>query len=231
VSIALLVMTDGRRDCLPRAIESLERVVTGPITRRVIHDDSGDIDYRRWLRETYPGYDLVMTVARSGFGGAYASAWTHLAQGCERLVFGVEDDFVFQRPVDLAAMADVLDAHPQLAQLALRRQAWNADEHAAGGVVEQHPDAYEEHRDDLGRVWLEHQLYLTTNPGLYRRGLCAAGWPVVPQSEGQLTHRLLREGMAWDGIPGDQVRFGLWGARHSGVWVEHIGHTRAGTGY
>jgi hypothetical protein len=146
-------------------------------------------------------------------------------------VFSTEDDFLFARPVDLSAMGAVLDANPHLVQLALRRQPWNAEERSAGGIVEQHPEAYTEHRDSEGRAWLEHRLFMTTNPSLYRRSLCAMGWPDVPRSEGQLTAYLLRHGVTTTGMPAERVRFGFWGARDSGEWCEHIGHERVGTGY
>jgi hypothetical protein len=231
VSIALLVMTDGRGELLARALASFDAMVTGPITRRVIHDDSGDDGYRAWLRATYPGYELVTTPARSGFGGAYASAWAHMAKGPERLTFGLEDDFLITRSIDLAEMAAVLDANPHLLQMALRRQPWNDVERAAGGVVEQRPGAFTEVQDEAGRAWLEHREWLTTNPSLYRRSLCAMGWPDVPRSEGEFTHYLLRHGTWVERVLPDAVRFGYWGSRDSGVWCQHTGHERVGHGY
>lgn len=229
MSIALLAMTDGRGELLARALASFAAMVTGPITRRVIHDDSGDDGYRAWLRATYPGYELVTTPHRAGFGGAYASAWTYMARGPEQMIANLEDDFLITRPVDLAEMTAVLDANPHLVQLALRRQPWNEVELAAGGVVEQRPDAFTEVRDEHGRVWLEHREWMTTNPSLYRRPLCAMGWPDVPRSEGEFTHYLLRHGVA--GVSPDAVRFGYWGSRDSGVWCQHIGRERVGHGY
>ena len=38
----LLVMTDGRVDCLSRAIESARENLCGEVTHKVIHDDTGD---------------------------------------------------------------------------------------------------------------------------------------------------------------------------------------------
>lgn len=227
--IALVVMTDGRRDCVVRTVASFNEQVTGPVTRRIIHDDSGDGDYRHWLKTTFPGFELAASGRRQGYARAYAHAWEYVARGRERFVFGLEDDFLFQRPVDLAEMATVLDNNPHVAQLALRRQPWNEAEHAAGGVVELNPDAYTEVADDAGRRWLEHRLFWTSNPALYRRGVCEMGWPTVPQSEGQWTHFLLKHGMG--GTVGADVRFGYWGGRDSGVWVHHIGDKRVGMGY
>lgn len=218
--ITLLVMTDGRRDCITEAIASADTALVGPVSRRIIHDDSGDPGYQAWLTETFTGFELVATDGRAGFGGAIRNAWQHISTDT-RFVFHLEDDFTLNRPVDLTAMADVLDRHPHLVQLALRRQPWNADELAAGGIVEQHPADFADCTDGVNH-WLEHRRFFTTNPSLYRSTLCKQPWPRGHESEGRFTHHLLAS---------PKVRFGYWGSRASGEAVTHIGHQRVGVGY
>jgi hypothetical protein len=229
MSIALLVITDGRRDCIRQTIPSALAMLEGPITRRVLYDDSGDPDHRDWLADEFPTFELIYhPEGRQGFGGAIRTAWGHLAHGRERLIWHAEDDFLYNRPVQLMGLAQVLDAHPHLVQMALRRQPWNEHERQAGGIIEQHPDAYTEHT--LGKyAWLEHRLFLTTNPSLYRRTLCTTDWPEGPNSEGHFTHQLLRDGSPE--VDGERVRFAFWGTRDSGEAVTHIGHERVGVGY
>jgi hypothetical protein len=227
--IALLVITDGRRDCIEQTLASARENLHGPITRRVIFDDSADPDHRAWLQAHYPGWQHVNGGRRRGFDGAIRCAWTFLRQQRESYVFHLEDDFTFNRPVDLVYLTYVLRRNPYLAQLALRRQPWNDDERAAGGIVEQHPDDFVEVDDHSGSVWLEHRRFFTTNPSLYRRALMDVDWPEGANSEGRFTHHLLEKG--YDGIPGEDVRFGFWGSRDSGEAVEHIGRQRVGTGY
>lgn len=229
MSVVLLVITDGRRDCIAQTIDALDRHLAGPVTSRLIHDDSGDPSYRVWLRSTYPRWGLYVTPGRSGFAGAYASAWWHLARLFEPWVFTIEDDMVLQRPVDLAAMVEVMKANPHIAQMAWRRQAWNDAEKTAGGLVELHGHSFTDHADEHGRAWLEHRMWWTTNACLHRRELCKMGWPQVPQSEGAWTHYLLRHGAL--GVEPDRLRFGYWEGRHMPPLVEHVGHQRAGTGY
>ncbi|MCK9921602.1 hypothetical protein MXD61_06815 [Frankia sp. AgPm24] len=234
MDITVLVMTDGRDDLLDRTLQSAQWSLGGPITRWMIHDDTGDAQHREALKARYPQAGVISASnRRAGFGGSLRWAWiviTLLAKADEEcFVFHLEDDFVFRHPVDLRAMADVLTAHPHLAQLALRRQPWNPAERAAGGIVEQHPDDYTEVRDGE-HAWLEHRQFFTTNPCLYRRELCTAGWPTGPESEGRFGLGLLDTGLPW-GVPGDEVRFGFWGGRDSGEQVEHIGTARVGTGY
>lgn len=242
-TIAVLVMTDGRDGLLRQTIESARANLAGNIIERWIHDDGGSLEHGAMLDALYPEFVQIPHVPgrRQGFGGAIDCAWRHLANNSTAdYVFHLEDDFTFNRPVDLDAMAEVLACTPDLAQMALRRQPWNDAERAAGGVVEQYPDAYtdvamiQKAYGDPGRVgqmsyWLEHTLFFTTNPCLYaRRVPTPAGqqavlspWPSGPNSEGRYGIRLREYG----------YRFGFWGRRDDAPWVHHIGDARAGHGY
>lgn len=220
MTTTLMVMTDGRLDYLARSLTTVNRL-HGDITRRVLHDDTGDDDYRDYLRDLYPDWEVIGTPQRAGFAGAYRSAWAQLAGTCDYLL-STEDDFVFTRDVDLTAMAAVLaDRHPHLAQLALRRQPWNDAEKAAGGIVEQSPDDYPEHRDEHGE-WLEHRRFFTTNPSLIPAWVLRRPWPTGPNSEGRFGVALFTD---------PAKRAGFWGSKSSGEWVQHIGAERRGHGY
>lgn len=229
MSIVLLVMTDGRKDCIERTIPSALACLEGPITRRVIYDDSGDPQHRDWLASMFPTFELIHATHRQGFGGAIRYAWARLAHGPERYILHLEDDFTFNAPVPLNGLVQVLQANPHIAQMALRRQPWGPREELAGGVIEQHPDAYVEHT--LGKyAWLEHRLFWTTNPSLFRRTMCAGTeWPEGAESEGHFTHQLLRDGSPE--VDGEHVRFAYWGTRSDPEAVTHIGHQRVGSGY
>jgi hypothetical protein len=221
--ICLAVVTDGREDYLTAAIESAETHLIGPISERVMYDDTGDDDYRRDLASRFPGWRHINAGPRQGFGGAIQALWRHLRDfSTSRWVFHLEQDFTFNRDVNLLDMVLVLEKHQHLVQLALRRQPWNEHERLAGGIVEQHPESYEE-RTWRGLSWLEHRLFFTTNPSLYRRALCWLDWPEGGESEGHFSHQIIQSA--------PDARFGFWGPRDSGEWVTHIGHERVGTGY
>lgn len=224
--IALMVITDGRAWCLKRTLASFDNMVDGPVVDRLIVDDSLDPAYAAWLDETYPAYRRMHHAGRRrGFCGAIQSGWSAIPSEVDFLVH-LEDDFVFECPVDLSAMAHVLATHPELVQLVLKRQAWNDQEKAAGGIVEQWPDEYVDRRDagphDVPLHWLEHRLFFSTNPTIYRRSLLDLGWPGPPACEGEFTRRVLEDPAA---------RFAFWGKRDDPPWVTHIGLERAGSGY
>lgn len=228
MNVVLLVMTDGRGDCLDRTLASFDDMVSGPITYRVIHDDSGDPGYRSWLQSSFPGFTVIGAGHRVGFSAAYGNAWRHLAGREEHFVAAWEDDFTVDRPVDLTDLARLLDDRPHLAQVALRRQAVG-HEIPHGGFMEMYPDWYVDCAD--GDVsWVETTRNFTTNPSLYRRQLCETGWPDREHSEGRYGFQLRERGLPW-GIPGEDVRFGFWGSKADSPRVRHIGDVRVGTGY
>lgn len=222
VSTALLVMTDGR-DCIHETIDSALRNLypLSEITEMWIHDDSASKAHTLQLIKRYPEFTVVSWESRRGFGGAIQGAWQVLREMSEAdYVFHLEDDFTFNRPVDLLGMQRLLTERPKLSQVALRRQPWNDAERAAGGVVEQWPYTYHDHADhDL--AWLEHGNFFTTNPCLYRSTLMDRTWPDGKESEGHFGMALKESGM----------NFAFWGSRDSGEWVTHIGHERNGLGY
>lgn len=178
-----------------------------------------------------------------GFCEATRRAW--ILGGEERwpnppFVFYLEHDFLLTRTVYLGELAIVLNADPQLAQLALMRDAVNEQEIGAGGLFESRPGQYTRRSmnlrtgyvrkrpvpsgiclsiNDLG--WLEHRAYLTTNPSLMRRSFMQEHpWPAeyVDQCEGRFGIDLVAQGFS----------FGVWGTGEP--WCTHAG-VRKGFGY
>lgn len=232
MSVVLAITTDGRDDCLGQTIASIgAQVDQALITERVLYDDTGDAAHTTKLASWYPHFDVLSAGRRLGFAGAIDFVWRRLAGRSEaRWVLAWEDDFTATRPVPVADMIALSVAQPHLTQVALRRQAWGA-EVEYGGFIEQAPSWYEE-RTVGPHTWVETTRNYTTNPSLFRRQLCAVGWPTDgPHSEGRFGFYLRDHGLPW-GVPGPEVRFGFLGSMESGrEWVHHIGVDRVGTGY
>jgi hypothetical protein len=115
-----------------------------------------------------------------------------------------------------------LEFRPQLMQLALLRQPWNEAEIEAGGIIQQNPDAFEQHQFGDSIYWNEHTEFFTTNPSLYRTSMIHEfQWPTGRRSERKFSDMALQAG--W--------KFGYWGHKDGNPWVEHIGDERVGTGY
>lgn len=223
--IAVLVITDGRVNVLRRTIASFEEQVSGPIIERFIYDDSGQPGVRKLIQSWFPSWSLIQHSSgeRQGFAGAVRTGWGAIREfSVADYVFHLEDDFTFNVPIDLEDLQGILKQRPNLAQIALLRQAWNAEEIAAGGVMQVHPDWYIPHLDGKGRSWVEQDQFFTTNPSLYRRSLLEMfEWPQDSYSEGLFSSMLRQAGF----------RFAYWGEYGDPPTVTHIGAHRQGTGY
>lgn len=228
--IALMVITCGRAEYLRQTMRSAEQHLKGNITKRFIVNDTLDIGmgaaFNDWLQDTYSGTHTIVGPTygpngqrKMGFSGAIQVGWETIrayAPDCE-YIFHLEEDFLFNEDIYLDEMAKVLDADPQLAQLALLRQPWNEEEKEAGGIIQLRPDTYEE-----CVLYVKHRNFFTTNPCLYRKSLTDIGWPQRQYSEGHFSIMLREAG----------YYFGFWQeSKFDEPKVTHIGVERIGTGY
>lgn len=232
MTIALVIIGDGRDEYLRTCMDSLHWL-DGPVMERWMYDDTGNSTYRQHLAERYPDWKHINGGPRQGCAGAFQQVWQQVGQRTEAdFIFLIEQDFRFFRKINLDQMVGLLEERPYLVEVALRRQPWNSEEKAAGGIVEWHPDWYIDKHDDQGHHWLEQRAFFTTNCPLFRRSLFDVPWPAHRAgcySEDTFHRHLMEHGTPE--VPGRDVTYAYWGARDSGVWVEHIGHQRVGTGY
>lgn len=196
MTCCLLLITDGREDYFEQTMRSAREAL--PVfDQRIVVDDHG--------------HEL-------GFAGAIQHGWEQVDTD---YVFHLEADFIFNQAIPVERMIALLERQPYLAQVALKRQPWNEEEHRAGGIVELHPNDFLQRHDEKA-TWTEHRRFWTTNPSVYPARWCRTGWPQEPQSEGVFTHRLIRDPL---------LRFAFWGGKYDPPLVHHIGVTRAGRGY
>jgi hypothetical protein len=149
---------------------------------------------------------------RLGLAGAARAAWEWaLDTGADYLIH-IEEDFTFVAPVELDHMRILLDRHPHLAQIVLKRQPapTSPEELAAGGIIEQDPDAYTQWHDGH-RSWVEHRKIFSLNPCLIPRHVLELGWP--DGNEAEFTQTCLGKG----------YRFAFYGHRADPPRVMHHG--------
>lgn len=213
--IALVVVTDGRREYLEQMLATLNRV--DGIDYRAAVDDSGDPDYAKWLDSL--DFDVVLHHPhRLGLAAAAQDAWTLATRSGADHLFHVEEDFTFSERIPLPRMATLLDRRPHLAQLVLKRQPWSIEEKQAGGQIEcaeAQGRTFDEKVSDLG-TWVEHRHLFSFNPSLIPARVFARDWP--PILEADVTETLYAE---------PDLRFAYWGAKNAPPLCEHIGVHRS----
>lgn len=207
-----------RRAYLERSITSLQAKVSGPIVQSVIYDCWGDPGIRAELSAMMQplGFYVVGPAGPVDFTEGMKAMWGYLAKRAKGdYIFAVEDDFTYERPVDLADMIAVLRRDPNLAQMALLRDPCYDDEKQTGGILGWPLPAFTFHEG-----WLSHRQFWTNNPSLFRRSLTDKTWPTGRHSETLFGKSLLND---------PKVHMGFWG--DGTEYIRHIGEVRAGVGY
>lgn len=227
-SVTLIVHTGGEPQTWPdrsrylrRSLESLVANVTGPIVQRRIYSDWGEafVEELRAIAQPH-GFLVVGPDAHKGYGPSMALEWAWIVNHAKgTYVFRAEDDFLYDRPVDLGPMIATLLENPQMRQLALLRASAYPREFAEGGVIAslKTPVELRNHRP---HPFLEHRDHFTANPSLIRKDLALTPWPQGESSERRFGDSLLLDSTA---------TFGYWGSGEP--WIHHIGEKRAAAAY
>lgn len=221
-TVTIVVTTGGdeaawveRSGYLRRSLASLNERIRGPIIQRVIYSDWAEHrDELAAIAEAEGFY--VVGEGHHGYTGARRRLWHYLAKRARGThIFATEDDFLYDRDVDLEPMIATLDAEPTLRQMALLRGAYYPREIEAGGVLQSLKTPHElvNHRP---YPFVTHRDHFTANPSLFRRSLAAIDWPSGPSSERLFGDVVLRDPAA---------RFAYWGSGEP--WVTHVGAVRA----
>lgn len=221
--IPIIVLTNGRPDCVAKAIPSIGEHLLG-VGDGLIVDDSGDDVYRGWLVEEFGAPVVPVGDGPCGYWRAMQRVW-QVARDLGADYFWLqEDDFVLHSDVDVEQIAGVLDTHPYLTQIALLRQPWWPNEVEHGGLIpalEQQGQTFTDATDGVHH-WVEHRACFTGNPCLIPARTFERDWPEGDWSESRFGRLLFADPAA---------RGAYWGRRDDPPLVEHIGHQRVGTGY
>lgn len=210
--VSLVVITDGRQDCIQRTIQRFEEVVPYAFLEKIIVNDSGDIRYHSFLINAFPTFKIVSHEQRRGLAGAVQSAWSSVQQDCE-FIFHLEDDFLFDKSIDINNIIKVLKENKYLAQMAMVRASVNPLEEQVGGFVFQNLQDYKQQDG-----WFEHKRLFTLNPCIYPIETTKIGWP-DHGGESEFTSKLHSINK--------EYQFGFIGNIYDPPLVTHIGRKRS----
>lgn len=210
--VSLVVITDGRQDCIDRTIARLESIVSFPFYEKIIINDSADSRYHNYLQTRFPQFNIVSHETRRGLAGAVQSAWSSVSSETE-YIFHLEDDFLFNEEPKIDDMITILKNNSHLVQMALVRAPVNPPEEEVGGFVFQNLKDYHQ-RDG----YFEHGRLFTLNPCIYPVSTVEIGWP-DHGGESEFTSKV-------HSINSD-LRFGFYGDIYDPPRVTHIGGRRS----
>lgn len=234
----------GREDYTRRTLAAYAAFLNPAPSEVFVYDDGGQLD----LAAVWPAAwaDVPRALAshptRIGRCAAHAKLWDFAASSPRDWVFTAEDDIVLLRPLNVRHLAELLDAEPRIAQVALVRCPWGA-EIAYGGYIPQFPDRYTRRltyshpawpgasqdwlRQNIMSAlveneWIESTVDWTSSPALLRAALTReVSWPAEPGCELELGPRIRA-------IRPDAVS-AYWGWGEP--WTAHVGMERVEGGH
>ena len=222
-TVTLVVHTGGadehwaeRSAYLRQSLASLVERVQGPIVQRVIYSDWSEKFRTELDAIVEPLGFYVVGGGNHGYTAGMRRLWQYLAKRARgQFIFATEDDFLYDRDVDLEPMIATLQENPELRQLALLRGPYYPSEVEAGGVLETLKTTHElvNHREF---PFVRHRDHWTANPSLFPKSVTDTEWPAGRSSERLFGDALLRD-------PG--ASFAYWGTGEP--WTRHIGAVRA----
>lgn len=226
-TVTMIVQSGGSLDTWPersaylrQSLASLTENVTGPIIQRVV--------YSGWDAELAPELEAIASEfgfyiaggGHHGHTGTRRRMWAYLGKRAKGdYIFSTEDDFLYPKQVDLLPFIEVLADDQNLAQIALLRDAFYQDERETGGILGWPEPAFTAVGAN-GTSRLEHRLFFTNNPSLFRKSLTDKPWPDGVHSETQFGKQLFRD---------ERIRVAFWGDHEE--LTKHIGEVRGGAGY
>lgn len=210
--VSLIVITDGRQDCIEKTIHSFESIVSFNFYEKIIINDSGDVNYHNFLSKRFPNFNIVSHEKRRGLAGAVQSAWSSYSNDTEYILH-LEDDFLFNEEPQIENMIKLLEDNPHLVQMALVRAPVNPPEEEVGGFVFQNLKDYFQKNG-----FFEHSRLFTLNPCLYPVSTAEIGWP-DHGGETEFTNKVY--------LFSPEKKFGFYGDIYDKPRVTHIGGRRS----
>ncbi len=230
LDIAWVITTDGRGELLDECISTWDQA-SGTFCAKVILDDSGDPAYRASLTEKYGTEWEVLRVGeeRMGYVAAMKAMRSIGIRSNAKYIFHLEDDFKLNRPIDLDAITSLLSADTRIAQMALLRQPWYANEVEHGGVINalmnqgcEFQEMIRIDKEDRVVRWIEHRAVWTANPNVFSVEVARIDYPDTPYSESAFMRQLKTS---------PALVCAYWGTLSDEPYVTHIGDYRNGHSY
>lgn len=217
MDIILGVIGNGRFDLLERTVRSLKENVSYPFAKKIMVNDTGDLDYAFYLENLYgKDFHIINHLVNLGLSGSVRTLWSAARALQADCVFHLEEDFLFNQPVDIKELAQFLVIPGlNIAQVALKRQPVNGAEAEVGGFMQQNPAAYSELKV-LEKDIVIHKEFFTLNPCIYPNWVMELGWE-IGWGEKEFGERLFA----------DPTRYcAYYGTIDDPPIVEHTGHYR-----
>lgn len=215
------MLSCGREEYVRRTLAAYAELLDPAPSAVYVYDDGGQTPL-----DAFNAWDVPVTVEslpyRVGRCAGHANLWRFAAASEFDYVWTVEDDILLLRPLNLRAVAELLELKPQVQQVALVRCPWGSEIYHGGYIpMRAGSDWYIRagQVSDTGwwLEWIESTRDWTSSPALLRTSLPReVAWPEEAGCEGTLGPRILERH--------PEAVSAYWGLGEP--WTAHIGLER-----
>lgn len=223
--ITWITLTDGRKDLIKKTIPCWQENISSNFSNKIIIDDSGDNNYRLWLKKTFKSFDIVpVDKERAGYVEAMRKVFSVAREANSPYVFHLEDDFLIKKEFDLNNFTSVLDQNSNLVQMSFLRDPWYENEIRDGGTLR----TLVKHGKKISRAknknfdWMEHRIFWTCNPSVYPLRITDEEWPDRKHSEFYFGRSLFSD---------KKNKSAVWGKWSDKPLITHTGSYQKGINY
>ena len=184
--ITIAVTSCGRPDLLAATLASFRLYHSGG--QLIVSEDSGDPGMRDWLKAHCPEARIIFDPLRSGMMASIDRLYSAVETP---FIFHLEDDWLFEGPVDFAAAKAALTADPTISSVCVRRFDELKSRHRARTSRLAHEGAeLRVFAADAHPQWYGY----TSNPGTLRRAFWERYRPVARVRHDDLSELAKRDG-------------------------------------
>lgn len=224
--ITWITLTDGRKEFIKKTIPCWEKNIQGSFSNKIIIDDSGDSDYRAWLKKTFKNFEVIAAGnKRVGYTNAMKKVFNTALESGSPYVFHLEDDFLIKENFDLNNFVNILEKYKYLTQMSFLRDPWYENEIRDGGVMRTlMKKGQRVHRiKNKDGAWMEHRIFWTCNPSVYPLWVAKNSWPNRKHSEFYFGRELFEKNRNY--------KSAVWGKLNDEPLIKHIGAYQKGGNY
>lgn len=171
------VLTDGRKERIERSFPTWKlNLDLNAFNKTIIFDSSGDPEYAKYLKETYP-MEVVSFGSKLELAPAFNAMFKYLGKLDFDYVLFFEDDFIIPEYINISDLIYVSE-YANLDQLLLTRQPYYPDEINEGGLLKflaaRFPLIKKNH---MQYTWMEYSIFWSNNPSLIKKRIFDIEYP------------------------------------------------------
>lgn len=181
----LFILGNGRKGCLERTVASWEKNLIDQPKHKIIFDDSGNQDYREYLKKRFGDRFTIVPIGDDIMGQIYGInfIYNYLNELDTDYIFELEEDWVLFRPLEIKNLIEILDSNQNIVQVRVPRTPWTELDFYSGShtsyflSMDESKSCFIKYNGLSWYEWRGPYWFWSHNPSLYRKSVTILPYP------------------------------------------------------